>query len=95
MTLNQKKKSQVYKIPEVLQRIAGKKDVKVLDEYYNLETTKVIRSLVVQFIDQQLNANIEASEKKGSYKECNWELSQADDIGFRRAYRSIRRLLEV
>lgn len=90
-TKNRNKRSNV--LAEKLVQFVKETDVSTITEYVELSSTKEVLKLLAEYLDKKLDANISSSEKKAAYSDQNWSLSHADDIGYRRGLREIRKLI--
>lgn len=68
-------------------------DVNAHTEYFYGESCTAIRKLLVEEFEARIRRSQDKSESTERYKEPNWQEYQADQVGYRRAFKEIIYLL--
>jgi hypothetical protein len=76
-----------------MERLAS--DPKVAQEYWKLPSTQYILDLLGEVIEEDLDIAVKSSEKEDRYDKACWTQWLADNVGYRRALRKIKQLIEV
>lgn len=88
----QKKKTR--KLSSKFESVVAEEDRKVFLEYLTNPATKVVIRAIIETLDRDVDSNITTNDKANKYDNASWPYLQADGVGFRRALRQVKQLLE-
>ena len=74
--------------------VVAEQDREVFLEYLSNPATKVVFKAILEVLDKDIEENITVGDRANKYEIANWPYLQADGVGYRRALRSIKQLLE-
>lgn len=81
--------------PKLIRLVPDLAEQKQLDEAFRSPIGKELRKLLVKFAEYEIHHSLLKTEKEKAYEiKCHWSEFQADHIGFRRALRIIKDMLE-
>lgn len=81
-------------MPSCLSRLVEGDDKEAYEQYWKDGSTKAIRKLLIEELSARIEQAIVSSEKKDKYDLVNWTQFQADNLGYRRALRELKNILD-
>ena len=85
--MRNKRKEPERSLPECLKRLVPEEDQTSYIEYYHLQSTRAIRKLLAEELENRINTAVLSSERNERYDLEAWAEFQASNIGYRKALR--------